>query len=166
MAKEILMRDCSPKGQVRVLPSAQDYTFGLACRIFMNIKDDSQINKLSALFADITSSQFSVPINIPGTPFNRAVKGGKKMRKELINVIRKRKDEIERGEDSNARDLLTRLLKKAEVTEMEITKKIIGLLVASHETTSTAITMVINYLVQFPHIYNKVYAGNRHVFPI
>lgn len=162
MAKDHFSREWSPNGQVRVFSSAKDYTFDLACRLFMNIKDARDIRKLSVPFANITPGLASVPINVPGTPFNKAVEGGKKIRGELVNVIRKRKDEIARGEDGNTRDLLTTLLKESDDNEMQISNKIIGLLVASHDTTSTAITVVVNYLAQYPHIYDLVYEGNPY----
>ncbi|KAI4387928.1 hypothetical protein MLD38_000311 [Melastoma candidum] len=164
MAKEHLAREWSSSdGKVRVFPSAKDYTFDLACRLFMNIKDTHDIRKLSTPFANIAPGLTSVPINVPGTPFNKAVEGGKKIRAELIEVIRKRKAEIARGEDENARDLLTRLLKESEDNEMEISNKTIGLLVASHDTTSTTITVVVNYLAQYPNIYDRVYQEQMEI---
>ncbi|KAI4366809.1 hypothetical protein MLD38_022633 [Melastoma candidum] len=163
VAKEHLMRDWFPNVQMRVFPSVKDYTFTLACRNFMNIENDQDVKKLSAPFANITPGLFSVPINIHGTPFNKAVKGGSKMREEMVNVIRKKRDKIERGEDGNTRDLLTRLLQETDDNDVEIAQKIIGLLVASHETTSTAITMTVNYLAQFPHIYDQVYKEQQEI---
>ena len=45
------------------------------------------------------------------------------------------------------------------MNEKEIANKIIGLLIASHDTTSTAITFVVNYLAEFPHVYHDVLKG-------
>ncbi|KAM7519163.1 hypothetical protein LguiB_018125 [Lonicera macranthoides] len=42
------------------------------------------------------------------------------------------------------------------MSEMEISGNLLGLLVASYETTSTAITFVLKYLAELPHIYNEV----------
>ncbi|GMP79175.1 hypothetical protein CsSME_00034827 [Camellia sinensis var. sinensis] len=42
------------------------------------------------------------------------------------------------------------------MNEMEISNNVIGLLVASYDTTSISLTMVLNFLAQLPHIYQEV----------
>ncbi|KAL3738757.1 hypothetical protein ACJRO7_020172 [Eucalyptus globulus] len=162
MTREHLESDWSPYKEVKVSPLTKNYTFALACRLFMNIKDPKVVSKFADPFARIAPGFTSVPINIPGTPFNKAVGGGKLIRQELLNIIRRRKQEISEGKDANARDLLTRLLTEAVddgsvFYEMNVSNKIIGLLIASHDTTSTSITVIVNYLASLPHIYERVY---------
>lgn len=61
-------------------------------------------------------------------------------------------------------DFLSRLLRVTDgngnfMRTKEICNNIVGLLLASYETTSTAATFVFKYLAQLPHIYNEVYKG-------
>ncbi|XP_056173939.1 beta-amyrin 28-monooxygenase-like [Syzygium oleosum] len=114
MTREHLESDWSPHKEVKVFPLTKNYTFALACRLFMNIKDPKVVSKFADPFARIAPGFTSVPINVPGTPFNKAVEGGKVIRQELLNIIRQRKQEISEGKDANARDLLSRLLTEAD----------------------------------------------------
>lgn len=46
------------------------------------------------------------------------------------------------------------------MNEMDVSNNIIGLLVASYDTTtSSSLTMVLNYLAELPHIYEEVLRG-------
>ncbi|KAK3416120.1 hypothetical protein EUGRSUZ_H01951 [Eucalyptus grandis] len=168
MTREHLESDWSPYKEVKVFPLTKNYTFALACRLFMNIKDPQVVSKFADPFARIAPGFTSVPINIPGTPFNKAVEAGKVIRQELLNIIRQRKKEISEGKDAKSRDLLSRLLTEADddgsvYYEMDVSNKIIGLLIASHDTTSTSITVIVNYLASLPHIYEKVYKEQMEI---
>ncbi|KAL4639798.1 hypothetical protein ACB092_03G244000 [Castanea dentata] len=162
MAKEHLELDWSPYNKVKVFPLSKKYTFALACRLFMSIKDPNHVTRFADPFALVTAGLMSVPINFPGTAFNSAIKGGKVIRHELLSIIKQRKKELSENKGSSAaHDLLTRMLLASDVNgrvmnEKEIANKIIGLLIASHDTTSTAITFVVNYLAAFPQVYHDV----------
>ncbi|KAF8027915.1 hypothetical protein BT93_E0748 [Corymbia citriodora subsp. variegata] len=168
MTREHLESDWSPYKEVKVFPLTKNYTFALACHLFMNIKDPQVVSKFADPFARVPPGFTSVPINVPGTPFNKAVEAGKVIRQELLNVIRQRKQEISEGKAANARDLLSRLLTEADddgsvYYEMDVSNKIIGLLIASYDTTSTSITIIVNYLASLPHIYEKVYKEQMEI---
>jgi len=128
----------------------------------MSVKDTDLMKKFGGPFHDATSGLFSVPIDLPGTAYNRALKGGKKVREELLKVIRNKKKELLENKKGADQDLLAHLLVGTSgfdplVSEMEISNSIMGLLVASYDTTSTAVTFVFKYLAELPHVYNEVY---------
>ncbi|XP_063947208.1 beta-amyrin 6-beta-monooxygenase-like [Daucus carota subsp. sativus] len=143
---------------VKVFPMSKKFTFDLACRLFMSIVDTEHVTRLAKHFTPVTSRMFSVPIDLPGTTYNGAIKGGTLVHKELMKIITDRKKEMMENEsEATARDLLSRMLlvtdEKGEcMSEMEISNNIIGLLVASYETTSTDVTLVLKYLAELPHI--------------
>jgi len=166
MAREQLEADWCPHKQVRVFPLSKKYTFALACRLFMRIRDPDHVTRLANQFALVTDGLVSVPINFPGTTYNRAIKGGKMIREELLAIMKQREGELisDNKDDEGAIDLLTRMLITSDdngktMNHKEIANKIVGLLVASHDTTSSSITMVMYYLAQHPCIYQKVLKG-------
>ncbi|KAL7176534.1 hypothetical protein ACSBR2_029964 [Camellia fascicularis] len=163
MARKHIEAEWSPQKEIKVFPSSKKYTFDLACRLFLKIEDPEDIKRLSDPFGLVISGMFSVPFNFPGTAYNRAIKGGKMIRDELLSLIRQRKNQLLENKDFVTKDMLSQMLlamdeenDKLLLNEMEISNNIIGLLVASYDTTSTALTMVLNFLAQLPHIYQEV----------
>ncbi|KAF9679813.1 hypothetical protein SADUNF_Sadunf06G0054100 [Salix dunnii] len=75
------------KDQVVVFPLAKSYTFKLACRLFLSIDDSSHIARFSRPFDHIASGIFTIPVDLPGTPFDRAIKASKFIRTELVAII-------------------------------------------------------------------------------
>ena len=156
---------CTPHKEVKVLPLAKKYAFALSCRLFMNVDDPDCAARIHHPFQIIMAGFFSVPLDIPGTAFNRAIKARDIVHKELLAVINKRKMELAQKGKSAATDLLSRMLleanERSEVyCEKEISTHLICLLLVSTDSTSTVITFVLKYLAEFPCIYQNVLKGN------
>ncbi|KAM7510927.1 hypothetical protein LguiB_009802 [Lonicera macranthoides] len=167
MAHNHMERDWAPNSkEVKVFVMSKKYTFALACRIFMSLKDPQRVAKLAKHFNDVIAGLLSVPIDLPGFAYNRAIKAGVKIREELLTIIREKREELKENKEEVGQDLLSRLLLQMKdvdefVSSMEACNGVIGLLVASYDTTSSAVTFVIKYLAELPHIYDKVYKGNQ-----
>ena len=154
----------TPCKELRLFPLSKKYTFALACRLFMNIQDNEQVTRFANPFNLVTAGLVSIPVNLPGTAFNQAVKGGKLVREELLGIIRKRKIELSENIGSAHEDLLTRMLLIRDengrgMEEKEIALRIIGFFIASYDTVSSAITVVLNYLAELPQVYAEVLRG-------
>lgn len=166
LAREHLDKDWTPNAVVKVVPLAKKYTFELACKLFLSVVDPEHIKRLSEPFTLVTNGMFSVPIDFPGTAYSSAIKGGKMVREELMKIIKQRRKELMQNNETEGRDLLSKMLLITDedgefLSEMEISNNIIGLLVASFETTSSAVTSVMNYLAELPHIYKEVLKGKH-----
>ncbi|XP_074332461.1 beta-amyrin 6-beta-monooxygenase-like isoform X2 [Apium graveolens] len=164
MAREHMQSEWHGNPVVKVLPLAKKYTLDLAFRLFIDVVDVEHLTRLVKHLTLVSTGLFSVPINMPGTAFNKGVKGGKIVREEVLKIIsNRRKEMMERKITlSSSTDFLSRLLLvKNEngqiMSDKEIYNNIVGLLFASYETTSTAITFILSYLAELPHIYDEVY---------
>ncbi|KAK4433636.1 Beta-amyrin 28-monooxygenase [Sesamum alatum] len=170
-ARQHLDHEWIPNAVVKVFPLSKKYTLELACRLFLGVVDPEDIKSLADPLALAVQGMFSVPIDLPGTAYNRAIKGGKMVRQELMRIINKRRKELmmETTNESTKRpDLLSKMLLLTDengqfFSEMEISNNLIGLLVASFDTTSSAVTAVINYLAQLPHIYEEVFKEQMEI---
>ncbi|KAH6759403.1 hypothetical protein C2S51_019638, partial [Perilla frutescens var. frutescens] len=155
-AREHMERDWKPNAVVKVLPSSEKYTFELACRALMGVVDPHRVKKLFDPFTLVTAGMVSVPIDLPGTAYHGAIRGGKMVCRELIGIIKERREE----EVGESKDLLSRMAAMRDedgrfsFSEMEISHCFIGLLVASFDTTASAITAIMAYLAELPHIYS------------
>ncbi|KAK4493487.1 hypothetical protein RD792_005896, partial [Penstemon davidsonii] len=87
----VLFHFCQGKEEVKVFPTIRLYTFELACRLFMNIKEPTQIAKLATLFDIFIKGVISIPINLPGTRFFKAKRASGAIKKELEIIIRQRR---------------------------------------------------------------------------
>ena len=152
------------KQEVTVFPLAKNYTFWLACRLFLSIEDPKHVAKFADPFTVLASGILSIPIDLPGTPFNRAIKASKVIKKELRAIIKQRKIDLAENKASPTQDILSHMLLTSDengqfMTEMDIADKILGLLIGGHDTASAAVTFVVKYLAELPEIYNEVLKG-------
>lgn len=140
------------------------YTFWVAARLFMHLDEPSEIRKLEDPFNCLASGIISMPIDLPGTPFNRAIKASSFIRKELLKIIKQRKIDLAEGKASPTQDILSHMLLTCTddggyMNELDIADKILGLLIGGHDTASATCTFIIKYLAELPHIYEGVYKG-------
>ncbi|KAK4373115.1 hypothetical protein RND71_008499 [Anisodus tanguticus] len=154
--------------QVVVFPLAKHYTFWLACRLFLSVEDPNHVAKFADPFDVLASGLISIPIDLPGTPFNRAIKASNFIRKELVAIIKQRKIDLGEGKASATQDILSHMLLTCDengkfMQELDIADKILGLLIGGHDTASSACTFIVKYLAELPEIYEGVYKEQMEI---
>lgn len=110
-----------------------------------------------------------MPINFPGTPFNQAVKASKFIRRELHDIIKQRKIQVKERRGSPIHDLLTDMLNDPDgkgvfANEQDATSKISAMLLASYDALGRALTFLVKFLAEPPHVYEKVLKGTDGSF--
>ncbi|KAM7477441.1 hypothetical protein LguiA_025654 [Lonicera macranthoides] len=150
------------KDEVVVFPLAKRFTFWLACRLFVSVEDPNHVDKFADPFDLLASGLISIPIDLPGTPFRRAIKASNYIRKELILIIKQRKIDLAEGKATPTQDILSHMLLTSDedgkfMNELDIADKILGLLIGGHDTASSACTFIVKYLAELPEVYDKVY---------
>ncbi|PIA50621.1 hypothetical protein AQUCO_01200076v1 [Aquilegia coerulea] len=169
VAKHHLRTHWDNKKEVIVYPLVEKYTFSLACKLFLSIDNPVQVAKLSDPFAVLASGVYSLPINLPGTALYKAIKASNDLQKKIHEIVRERKVALMKNMSSTPNDILSHMLltcnehKEYFLDDTSITSKTIGLLLASLDTTSSAITCVIKYLAEHPHIYNEVLREQKEI---
>ncbi|XP_058184867.1 beta-amyrin 28-monooxygenase-like [Rhododendron vialii] len=150
------------KDTVVVLPLTKHYTFLLACRLLMSVEDPNLVALLKNPFGLMLKGIVSVPIDLPGTPFNRAIKASTFIKKELLVIVKQRKIDLAEGRASPNQDILSRILSTRDnngnfMPEADIANKIFGMLVGSHDNITFVCTSIVKYLAELPEIYQGVY---------
>nr|AOG74832.1 beta-amyrin 28-oxidase [Centella asiatica] len=156
------------KNEIVVFPLAKTYTFWIACKLFVSVEEPSQVAKLLEPFSAIASGIISVPIDLPGTPFNSAIKSSKRIREMLWKIIKQRKIDLAEGKASPTQDILSHMLLTSDengkfMSELDIADKILGLLIGGHDTASSACTFVVKFLAELPEIYDGVYKEQMEI---
>ncbi|KAH6755663.1 cytochrome P450 [Perilla frutescens var. hirtella] len=148
--------------EVVVVPLTKNYMISLGCRLFISVEDPSHVVEFSKPFNMLASVLTSMPLDLPGTQFNKAIKASNYIRKELLSIIRQRKVELNEGKASPTQDILSRMLLTGDESgkfmhELDIADKILGLLVGGRDTASSVCTFIVKYLAELPHVYERVY---------
>ncbi|KAH6776677.1 hypothetical protein C2S52_014238 [Perilla frutescens var. hirtella] len=178
LARELLERDWRPNPEVKVFPFSRKYTLRLAFRVFLSVADTEVVDRLMDPFDMLSDGNVSLPINLPGTAFNRAIKGAKVVREEMMRIIEERRREMMMTESKESegqgqgrgrgRDLLSKLLLATDedgnhLSDAMVANNLVGFLLASQATNSAAITAIMHFLSQLPHIYDEVFKEQMEI---
>ncbi|KAF6139309.1 hypothetical protein GIB67_021519 [Kingdonia uniflora] len=156
------------KDVVKVFPLVKMFTFQLACCLFATITEDEKIARLSQVFNVFLKGIIEIPLNFLGTRFYRAVKAANMIRGELQTILEQRKVDLEHNNAPRTQDLLSHMLVTPDesgrfLTEKEIVNNILVLLFAGHDTSGSTITMLVKYLGELPHVYDKLFTEQREI---
>ncbi|KAI5659133.1 hypothetical protein M9H77_27926 [Catharanthus roseus] len=150
------------QSEVNTFSLTKKFTFWIACRLFLSIEDPKHVDKFAEPFNLIASGVISIPIDLPGTPFNKAIKASNFIRKEILDIIKQRKIDLADGKALPTQDILSHMLLTSDengkfMHELDIADKILGLLIGGHDTASSACAFIVKYLAELPEIYEGVY---------
>ncbi|KAH7527804.1 beta-amyrin 28-monooxygenase [Ziziphus jujuba] len=162
IAQRHFAADWENKKEILTFPLAKRYTFWVAARLFMHLNEPEEIRVFEEPFHSLASGIISMPIDLPGTPFNKAIKASNFIRKNLLKIIKQRKIDLAEGKASPTQDILSHMLLTCSddgeyMKELDIADKILGLLIGGHDTASATCTFIVKYLAELPHIYQGVY---------
>ncbi|KAI3888527.1 hypothetical protein MKW92_031176, partial [Papaver armeniacum] len=135
---------------ITVYPIVKNHLFAVASRIDRLLKE----------FINVINGFVALQINFPGTKLNRAVKAATLMRKEIVSIIEKRKAAnlqplLEQD------DVLSHMIRNNEHDEDpdnddQMADKVVGLIIAAHDSTSVVLTAITKYLAELPEVYDAV----------
>ncbi|KAG8494841.1 hypothetical protein CXB51_012441 [Gossypium anomalum] len=156
------------KQEITVFPLAKRYTFWVACKVFLSIEDPVHVSKFADPFNALAAGIIAVPIDLPGTPFRRAINAAETIRKELMAIIKQRKMDLAENKATPNQDILSHMLlatdeKGQYLNELNIADRILGLLIGGHDTASATVTFIVKYLAELPNIYNEVYKEQMEI---
>ncbi|MEO1341331.1 MAG: cytochrome P450 [Cyanobacteria bacterium J06635_13] len=143
-------------------PELRDYTFDIASNLFVSTDGGSQ-TPLGHHFEDWCAGLFTLPISFPWTKFGKALTARKKLLENIEQIILKRQQGEDPGEDALG------LLIKAEdedgnsLTLAELKDQILLLLFAGHETLTSAIASFCLLTAQHPQVMARLKAEQKQL---
>nr|AAX59903.1 13-alpha-hydroxylase [Taxus chinensis] len=149
------------KDEVTVLPLVKDLVFSVASRLFFGITEEHLQEQLHNLLEVILVGSFSVPLNIPGFSYHKAMQARATLVDIMTSLIEKRRNELRAGTASENQDLLSVLLTFTDergnsLADKEILDNFSMLLHGSYDSTNSPLTMLIKVLASHPESYEKV----------
>ncbi|KAK0576364.1 hypothetical protein LWI29_016180 [Acer saccharum] len=153
-----------PGRTVFVLEEASTFTLKVIGNMTMSLEPTGEEQqKFRANFKLISSCFASLPLKIPGTAFYRGIKARDRMYAMLNSIIYNR-----RSGNSFQQDFLESLIMKHskgadgeggednKLTDSQLKDNILTLLVAGHDTTTSALTWLIKFLEENPAVLDKL----------
>nr|XP_043631038.1 beta-amyrin 28-monooxygenase-like [Erigeron canadensis] len=152
--------------KVEVCPFVAKYTFALAVKLLLGVRDPTELEKLAKPFVDAAGGIIAVPINIPGTRFNRGVKASNRIREVINGIIAQRRKDLANGIANPSQDLLSHMIVEvdkrnqdpinAPTTDGDISSDLLGLLIGGYDTINTTVVFIMMTLVDHPDVYEAV----------
>lgn len=148
---------------VEVHRLSQIMVLQLAGRFFLGLGDNARIEKIAKLMDKMMLALHIIPINLPGTWFNKAMRATNELRDDLQLLIKEKKAALADG--TKPQDILSYLIVSPDPTTGEfqpdhvIADKIMGLLAAAFNSPSMTNSFLMKYLADYPKVFDRVRSG-------
>lgn len=161
MVQEHLKLHWEGRSTIEIYSLAQILVTTLSARFFTGLQHNNErCAKFAELINMITSGLHTLPVNVPGTPFYRAMKAAEAMRKEVLMLIKEKKAAVS-SSGAKVTDIMSHLLFNPDPTgrfipENEVADKVMGLMTGGFHSPSMATSFLIKYLGEYPEVCDKV----------
>jgi cytochrome P450 len=146
------------KAQIELNTEMKKLTQRIAVKTLFGLYNEEELDLMGEYIHKMTKSMLWVtlaPINLPGTPYHKAVQSAEKLNAKIREMITQKRLQ------TNATDVLASLVQARDedgsgLTDDELVGHTFTLYVAGHETTANALTWSIFLLHQHPDILSKL----------
>ncbi|XP_073130023.1 abscisic acid 8'-hydroxylase CYP707A2-like [Henckelia pumila] len=129
------------------------YTFNVALISIFGKDEVLYREDLNRCYHTVEKGYNSMPINVPGTLFYKAMKARKELAQILAKILSLRRQQTE----IHHVDLLGSLMGEAEgLTDEQIADNIIGVIFAARDTTASVLTWILKFLAENPSVLQAV----------
>ncbi|KAJ0969315.1 hypothetical protein J5N97_022192 [Dioscorea zingiberensis] len=165
LVKNTVKHTMKVKDTIHIVPFMKKLTFNLTCSLLFGLHDEPTNEALFDDFSDLFKGLWSVPLNLPGTAFRRALRARSRIARRVVLIIKGRREKISEGVLSAKSDMLSGLLAVEEestdstsstLSDEEIIDNFVALMVASHDTTAILLSLLVWKLARDPEVYQKV----------
>ncbi|KAJ7980827.1 Abscisic acid 8'-hydroxylase [Quillaja saponaria] len=134
------------KKKVNTLQEMKSYAFEVAMISAFGDKMDNEMEGIKKLFLCLEKGYNSLPLDLPLTPYRRAIKARKILSETLRRLIERRRES--RNYDGGLLGVLLggKQQRLNELSDSQIADNIIGVIFAAHDTTASVLTWVLKYL--------------------
>lgn len=165
LKKSSLLQELDGKDVVQLVALVKRVTFKVTCSMFFGLPEGKDKDSLFEDFTIATKGLWAIPLNIPGTQFYKAVQARGRIAKLLTKLVKDKKNkakiETPQNNDIISALLLLRDENSEPLQEQEIIDNLITVIVASHDTTSILLSLLLRHLSIDSKILSEVLQGNQ-----
>ena len=149
------LRKWTKLGTLTWYPELRNYTFDIACKFLIGL-DFASETQLGHLFETWSKGLFSIPLSLPWTKFNHALRSRQQLLNHLEVIIHQRQQQnLGKEEDALSILLQARDEEGNSLSLEEVKDQILTLLFAGHETLTSALASFCLLLAQHPEILRR-----------
>ncbi|CAN8235078.1 unnamed protein product [Cochlearia groenlandica] len=138
----------------------QDICRKVAIHLMVNqllgVSSESEVDEMSRLFSDFVDGCLSVPINLPGFTYHKAMKARKEIISKIDKTIEKLLQNKAKSADTAGNGVLGRLLEEESLPNKSMADFIINLMFAGNETTSKTMLFAVYFLTHCPKAMSQI----------
>lgn len=128
------------------------YTFNVALLSIFGNDEMKYREDLKRCYYILEKGYNSMPVNLPGTLFNKSMKARKELAQIVAQIISTRREM-----KKDHQDLLSSFMgDKNSLTDEQIADNVIGVIFAARDTTASVLTWIIKYLAENPSVLQAV----------
>lgn len=134
------------------------YAFNVALLSIFGKDEVTGIDELKQCYYTLEKGYNSMPINLPGTLFHKAMKARKRLGEIVGNIIYSRREkQRQKPGEAIGTDLLWSFLETKEgLTDAQIADNVIGVIFAARDTTASVLTWIVKFLGDNPSVLEAV----------
>ncbi|KAK1271545.1 Taxane 10-beta-hydroxylase [Acorus gramineus] len=136
-------------------------TFRVTCALLFAIPPGSEQDLLFEDFTTALRGLWTLPFNLPMTPFRRAIRACERICNRFSDLIRKRRKEILEGRVSSKDDVISPFVNLRdengeEIREDVLIDNLITLMIGSHDTTAVLMGLLLRLIVRNHVVRNNI----------
>lgn len=146
--------------QVNTFQEMKTYALNVALLSIFGEEEMQYIEELKQCYLTLEKGYNSMPVNLPGTLFHKAMKARKRLGAIVAHIISARRErERQRGSD-----LLGSFMDDREaLTDAQIADNAIGVIFAARDTTASVLTWMVKFLGDNPAVLKAVTAEHEEI---
>ncbi|KAL5991861.1 hypothetical protein ACLOJK_012772 [Asimina triloba] len=141
---------------INTLHEMKRFAFDAALLAAFGPREDEDLERqtIEDLYHCLERGYNAMPLNLPGTPFHKALKARKLLHEILRRIIEKRREE--KKENGGLLGVLLGSDNTVRLSDSQVADNIIGVIFAAHDTTASVLTWVFKYLADDKHLLESV----------
>lgn len=139
------------------------YALNVALLSIFGEEEMRYIEELKQCYLTLEKGYNSMPVNLPGTLFHKAMKARKRLGAIVAHIIEARRERRGQGQQRGS-DLLASFLDDREaLTDAQIADNVIGVIFAARDTTASVLTWMVKFLGDHPAVLKAVVEEQQEI---
>ncbi|KAL9672318.1 hypothetical protein QQ045_028568 [Rhodiola kirilowii] len=156
--KQQMKQELKGKDMIKIVPLMKKIAFNVTCRLLFRL-GSKEVDEMFDDFTTAIKGTWQLPLELPGSTFKKAVQARARIHKRFCVVLNQRRKQM--AQDLIEHDVISSFLKLRDndgkpLPDDEITDNIITLMMASHDTSTIALSHFIRHISRDKQAFNQV----------